>query len=192
MKQSCFLCILYACLFSTVLNASTIYDLNITFGERFYVDPVDFSRQGEATLYGSITMMLSDDNQVIEYLDQSVKYLSGGIEYDDLYVNNQCPFEATLNCKTLAYREAEADYYYVYVGEVIETAISWRESVTFDGSTFTSNGIWNNGGDTPIYVNLIAAVTDSHYVPLPATVWLFGSGLIGLIGISRQRKNPNQ
>lgn len=30
---------------------------------------------------------------------------------------------------------------------------------------------------------------DVAVVPVPATVWLFGSGLIGLVGIAR-RKNP--
>jgi hypothetical protein len=28
-------------------------------------------------------------------------------------------------------------------------------------------------------------------VPVPAAVWLFGSGLLGLIGVARRRKNLN-
>jgi len=31
-------------------------------------------------------------------------------------------------------------------------------------------------------------VTGTPAVPVPAAVWLFGSGLIGLIGIARRKK----
>ena len=30
---------------------------------------------------------------------------------------------------------------------------------------------------------------DATYVPVPAAVWLFGSGLLGLVGVARRRKN---
>ena len=32
------------------------------------------------------------------------------------------------------------------------------------------------------------AIDNIQYVPIPAAVWLFGSGLIGLIGVSRRKK----
>ncbi|MGB7934539.1 MAG: PEP-CTERM sorting domain-containing protein [Gammaproteobacteria bacterium] len=31
-------------------------------------------------------------------------------------------------------------------------------------------------------------LSDVSAIPVPATVWLFGSGLLGLIGISRRKK----
>ncbi len=45
-------------------------------------------------------------------------------------------------------------------------------SITFDGTTLSFTG--NSGGTTPT-------------VPLPAAAWLFGSGLLGLLGIGRRR-----
>ena len=190
MKQSRLLCILVTCLFSTALNAATIFTLDITFGERFYYDH-NLNRLGDDILFGGLTIKLSDDGQEIEYLDQNVKYInSNGDEvYDWLVETNDCPLEPTLNCKTLTYRAADSDYYYRYIPPPEpwhESIPHWTESVTFDGATFTSNAIFNDGGDTPIYVNLIATVTDYKVIPIPAAVWLFGSGLLGLIGIARR------
>jgi len=46
-------------------------------------------------------------------------------------------------------------------------------SVTYvDGFGNSSSGYWSN----------------AQVVPIPAAVWLFGSGLIGLVGISRRKK----
>lgn len=38
------------------------------------------------------------------------------------------------------------------------------------------------------YLYYALAVHDGDVVPVPASAWLFGSGLLGLIGISRRRK----
>jgi len=45
------------------------------------------------------------------------------------------------------------------------------------------------GGDVDIQnVNLSRCAFDTTVVPVPAAVWLFGSGLIGLVGIARRKK----
>ncbi len=60
---------------------------------------------------------------------------------------------------------------------------------------FTGNGI--NGGTLQSYIlgsvtlaaNGTLTITGNNTpVPLPAAVWLFGSGLMGLVGVSRRRK----
>ena len=67
---------------------------------------------------------------------------------------------------------------------------------TFDGTNFTLDYHWdavtNNGGVGlgPLNVSeydlkLVGTVSS---VPVPAAVWLFGSGLVGLIGIARRKK----
>lgn len=66
----------------------------------------------------------------------------------------------------------------------------------FDGSNFTLNYHWdaaaNNGGlgigplNVTVYDLYLAGTVET--VPVPAAVWLFGSGLLGLIGVARRKK----
>lgn len=66
---------------------------------------------------------------------------------------------------------------------------------TFDGSNFTLDYHWDaitsNGGNH--IGSLAVSVYDLHLVgtvstvPVPAAVWLFGSGLIGLIGFAKRK-----
>ena len=48
----------------------------------------------------------------------------------------------------------------------------------------------NWGGGEPDYNDLTYLFTNvsTTAVPVPAAVWLFGSGLVGLIGIARKKK----
>ena len=45
----------------------------------------------------------------------------------------------------------------------------------------------NNLPSGVFYDNLVFA--EVSQVPVPAAVWLFGSGLIGLVGVARRRKH---
>ena len=44
----------------------------------------------------------------------------------------------------------------------------------------------DTGPDAPYHVYLEGTMTTS-LVPIPAAIWLFGSGLIGLIGLARRK-----
>lgn len=50
-------------------------------------------------------------------------------------------------------------------------------------ATTTYNGFWYLGTDGSLSYNIASASP----VPLPAAVWLFGSGLLGLFGVGRRR-----
>ena len=45
-------------------------------------------------------------------------------------------------------------------------------------------GSWD---DTRINTGVGSALVRTSVVPVPAAVWLFGSGLIGLIGVARRK-----
>ena len=50
---------------------------------------------------------------------------------------------------------------------------------------------WASGGSVinPVYdSSLVTVEAEAEVVPVPAAVWLFGSGLIGLIGIASRKK----
>jgi len=63
--------------------------------------------------------------------------------------------------------------------------LKFRLIVDFDPtfSSFTADFIGQTSGFSMVFATL-----DSTVVPIPAAVWLFGSGLLGLIGLSRRRK----
>lgn len=46
----------------------------------------------------------------------------------------------------------------------------------------------NPGCRLDAYIDNVSIVTDVNAVPVPAAVWLFGSGLIGLVGVARKKK----
>ncbi|MCP4288178.1 MAG: hypothetical protein GY792_27705 [Gammaproteobacteria bacterium] len=64
-------------------------------------------------------------------------------------------------------------------GSLIDTDRSkWAIGGGFNGSD--SSGAYISGGIVPASLNA---------VPLPAAVWFFGSGILGLIGVSRHKRN---
>ena len=59
-----------------------------------------------------------------------------------------------------------------------------------DGSSYTLDGAFhvNGAGFTTVFYAVHMEGTVSA-IPVPAAVWLFGSGLLGLAGVARRRKN---
>ena len=54
-----------------------------------------------------------------------------------------------------------------------------------------SDGNWQNGLNQPI-TDVIYEGAEIAAIPLPAAAWLFGSGLLGLVGIARRRNTQAQ
>ena len=74
------------------------------------------------------------------------------------------------------------------------------ESFLFDPDTrpslyFTRPGTYtgNISGNAPysFHGDALLTITEINAVPIPAAVWLFGSGLIGLVGFARRKKAQN-
>jgi hypothetical protein len=62
------------------------------------------------------------------------------------------------------------------------------------GAPDWSDGYWTVGTSTAYYKDWITghvstAMFGTSPVPIPASVWLFGSGLLGLVGIARRKKS---
>ncbi|MGA7799758.1 MAG: flocculation-associated PEP-CTERM protein PepA [Gammaproteobacteria bacterium] len=75
------------------------------------------------------------------------------------------------------------------------TALITLQGAGSGGSTSFLNNVTGVGTHTAIAANgdiLLASVGNLELapVPLPAAIWLFGSGLVGLVGVSRRRR-PN-
>lgn len=74
------------------------------------------------------------------------------------------------------------------------TAALTCSTANCDGGTYTAtyaavvpNDGTTNFGNVNYTLNLQGTITPSA-VPVPAAVWLFGSGLLGLVGVARRRK----
>lgn len=59
---------------------------------------------------------------------------------------------------------------------------------TYDGTNFSITGTYNSGipNDYTYSFNVLAS-TAVEAVPVPASMWLFGSGLLGMTGLARRR-----
>ena len=69
------------------------------------------------------------------------------------------------------------------IGLVADSSSAWstNNGITFNGLDASGNPL----RATPKQPN---SISSSSPVPLPAAVWLFGSGLLGLVGIARRKK----
>lgn len=71
---------------------------------------------------------------------------------------------------------------------------NWTFNQTFN-LTLANNApeVWvafwlNNGNQDNGKMDNVVVMADQMVVPLPAAIWLFGSGLLGLMGVARRRK----
>ncbi len=52
----------------------------------------------------------------------------------------------------------------------------------------SSNGLWQDSLDQDVVVDFLGTSVTVNPVPVPAAAWLFGSGLIGLVGVARRKQ----
>ncbi len=112
--------------------------------------------------------------------------LDGGFRYNDIT-------DFTLNVGTnyvIAATNWDVDHMIVNASSVLTI-----NPIVFGGGRYSdTSGIL----EMPTIINPVNSYFGPNFmiditpVPLPASVWLFGSGLIGIIGLARRKKNPGQ
>ena len=72
------------------------------------------------------------------------------------------------------------------------TSFSYTVTTAADvsgGVTLQLGATNGDGSPTTMFYDNISIMADVNPVPVPAAVWLFGSGLLGLVGVARRRKS---
>jgi hypothetical protein len=127
---------------------------------------------GEPGIDGLDVYLLNDsDNSVIE-----TTQTTGGGYYLFTFNNGFGTFDYKIEF------QLKAGYSFSDANQGIdETLDSDANKITGRTGTLSITGI---EGQTTINYDIDAGM----YVPIPAAVWLFGSGLLGLVGIARRKK----
>ena len=124
----------------------------------------------EGVDYGyNITTHSELSNLYFNVLGNKAYYDTNGIYQSDYNLKNTGPFSYVQS-------------YYYWSGTEYDNNTDEAWFFDFDG------GFQNSGINTPSYYAWAVQSGDVSAVPVPAAVWLFGSGLIGLIGVARRKK----
>ena len=73
--------------------------------------------------------------------------------------------------------------------EIGDQALGMSYDVAAGGYNWIDNDKWHLDEDSARQLGIDMATAYISAVPVPAAVWLFGSGLLGLIGVARRKKS---
>jgi hypothetical protein len=154
---------------------------------------------GSATTGNQVLVGIADDGSVYKnFVDTGINFLGGnnfgyylgtasnGTFYSDTALNTADGMD-----HMLAYQG---------VGDTVkigpwaagpwgpnEFILAWEDLLFANGGASVSCNTINCGGADGDYNDFVVMVESVTPVPVPAAVWLFGSGLLGLVGIARRR-----
>ncbi len=159
-------------LVATAANSSTVFtptdgDVNFLFGnvagyDLYMFDDADIGNEAGATSK--------------LYLDVPEKVFIGGPNGGDYTATNQSSESINLT---------DSANFFLALWD-IDNQVWLRDSnVTLQGTTAYTVAFENQSGE--FLVVDVKAQPDVPQVPVPAAAWLFGSGLMGLVGVARRR-----
>lgn len=143
-------------------------------------------------------VVISSDGMSFSIYDTGSEYLyinflspvnSTGISYEYSYTPATYTTDANFLAETTASGTfIDSDIHYGFDGN-----ISGTQTLLFQGDNIWHNMLWatERGYGSPTQPdNLILTISNVNFepVPLPSAVYLFASGILGLLGIARKRK----
>lgn len=123
-----------------------------------------------STVYSEMASMFYDTLGNLAYADADGNYPQAGYG-----VSNTGPFS-----------NLQSHFYWTGLGYAPDPSKVWSFYFTSDGNAGRQE--WDNKDDFSYAWAVHSGDIGAAIVPLPAAVWLFGSGVLGLIGISRHKK----
>ena len=133
---------------------------------------------GLLTINGDYTQTLSAN------LDIELAGLIAGNEYDVLNVNGTANLDGILNVSLInSFNPLVGDTFDILTADVINGTFSTLNLTLGTGFTWQVDYLIDFIGNTDI----VRLTVLTSAVPVPGAVWLFGSGLLGLIGFTRRK-----
>ena len=124
------------------------------------------------------TGLLSAGDVISYSFDVRGSAADGGV----LFLENFCETDSVLCGQSLDVINATTDWQTV-TGDFVLGAGVTAYTLQFAAVCGASNTC-----TTDYYFDNVSVIADVSAVPVPAAVWLFGSGLLGLVGVARRKK----
>ena len=121
-------------------------------------------------------------------LDIELAGLTSGTEYDVLSVGGTADLSGTLNLSLInGFNPLVGNSFDILTADTINGAFDVLNLTLGAGYTWSIDYLFDTTGINTVDVVRLTVLT-APAVPVPAAVWLFGSGLLGLVGIARRRR----
>ena len=159
---------------STVTNGNTVYDYTYTSGiSELAVDFVNLQ---------SVQIDFDNDFALQDNIAMNIYNSTGtgwsGFDFTLVGVGILGPFTADLTTGTIIDAVFHEN----------DPATGLASGVTLQFDVLEDVGLWNvSGAVNTQYSSSYSLILTPTTVPVPAAVWLFGSGVLGLIGVARRK-----
>jgi Protein of unknown function (DUF1566) len=202
MQKSHFLGVLCAAVFIGITLPSQAALISVLGGQAFYDDQLDITWTANANINGLMNWAAADAWAAGLTLG-GVSWRLPNMDVDNNGTVVDCSLVTQATCKDNEY----GHLYYYGAGTTLGGGVTsasqdpfsnvqaerYWSSTDFDGDPTAawrfnfSDGVQNGSFKTDTTLRYAWAV-HTGMVPVPAAVWLFASGLLGLIGVARQRR----
>lgn len=142
---------------------------------------------GAASTASRTVLSISTNGSVwVDWVDTGIDFAANSFGY---YLDSSTRKRGGLFFSETALNADEEDHMVAYQGKGTDTIkIGSHDEKLWDVDEYALAWEDLHGGGDHDYQDFVVMVDSVFPVPVPATVWLFGSGLLGLIGVIRRKK----